>query len=473
MSQVDVGTTRSGRIRRALPFGSQFSPKQVDLAEVLEIANRNPGNADAFTEDVRARFFSAHAGGDLHQQREMAKNVRLALRDYGLLGENDALTDVGRDLLGRRANLEDLYSAFARHILLRLRGLEFVNTVRDMRAAGEQITLPLLHKRLAERGLYFSSTGTHASSLRGWLSMVGIMASGRDYVVDEQRLSQVIGLDTAAADKIEELTVEQQAFLEALANLPQDAYLGYIRASDVVDYAEALYGIEFPKKAIVSQVLTPLEAAGFIEARKTTAGRGAKSTEIRPTDRLGRDYITPVVEALAASAGPAVRRVTRLSLRQILQDLAAADRHVKGLGLEALAVFLFRLLDMEFVRWRLRGRDTGGAEVDVIVEGARLVFSRWQIQCKNTGRVVLDDVAKEVGLAFSLKSNVIVVVSTGTITRDATEYARTIMQDSNLNVVLLDGTHLRQLIDRPTKIVDFLNEQARQTMALKRLPGNA
>ncbi len=60
-------------------------------------------------------------------------------------------------------------------------------------------------------------------------------------------------------------------------------------------------------------------------------------------------------------------------------------------------------------------KKTGGFEVDVIVEGARLVFSRWQIQCKNTpdGKVSLEDIAKEVGLSIQIKSNVILVVRTG------------------------------------------------------------
>ena len=120
-----------------------------------------------------------------------------------------------------------------------------------------------------------------------------------------------------------------------------------------------------------------------------------------------------------------------------------------GLALEALAFKLMRLLDMTYVATRLRGAATGGAEVDLIFESARLVFSRWQIQCKNTPRVSLDDVAKEVGLTHFLKSNVIVVATTGEIGSEARRYADRIMVDSNLCMVLVNGQDLNLMdVDR-------------------------
>lgn len=51
----------------------------------------------------------------------------------------------------------------------------------------------------------------------------------------------------------------------------------------------------------------------------------------------------------------------------------------KGKALEALAFYFMRILGLEFKFWRKRGKKTGGFEVDIIVEGARLAFSRWQI----------------------------------------------------------------------------------------------
>jgi site-specific DNA-methyltransferase (cytosine-N4-specific) len=137
------------------------------------------------------------------------------------------------------------------------------------------------------------------------------------------------------------------------------------------------------------------------------------------------------------------------------------------LALEALAFKLMRLIDLDYVATRLRGTATGGAEVDVIFESSRLVFSRWQIQCKNTDRVSLDDVAKEVGLTHLLKSNVIVIVSTGEIGPEARKYANKVMADSNLCVVMVNGSDVRQIEANPATIVDVFNREAKHAMKIK------
>ena len=128
-----------------------------------------------------------------------------------------------------------------------------------------------------------------------------------------------------------------------------------------------------------------------------------------------------------------------------------------------------RILDMTYVSTRLRANQTGGAEVDLIFESTRLVFSRWQVQCKNTSRVSLDDVAKEVGLTHFLKSNVVVVVTTGEIGSEARRFANRIMADSNLAVVLLSGGDLTAISERPTAILRALDREARHAMNLKKL----
>ena len=128
-----------------------------------------------------------------------------------------------------------------------------------------------------------------------------------------------------------------------------------------------------------------------------------------------------------------------------------------------------RIIDLDYVATRLRGNATGGAEVDLIFESARLMFSRWQVQCKNTASVSLDDVAKEVGLTHFLKSNAIVMVSTGSIGGEARRYANKIMADSNLCIVMVDGNDLSQIESRPASIVDVFIREARHAMDLKKL----
>jgi site-specific DNA-methyltransferase (cytosine-N4-specific) len=145
---------------------------------------------------------------------------------------------------------------------------------------------------------------------------------------------------------------------------------------------------------------------------------------VQPTQKLQKEILTPLLEQLEKQTSSDLRPLLRKSMHDILADLKAAETHTRGLALEALAFKLMRLLDMDYVATRLRGSATGGAEVDLIFQSARLVFSRWQVQCKNTARVNLEDVAKEVGLTHLLKSNVIVVVSTGEIGASARGYGK-------------------------------------------------
>jgi hypothetical protein len=128
-----------------------------------------------------------------------------------------------------------------------------------------------------------------------------------------------------------------------------------------------------------------------------------------------------------------------------------------------------RLIDLKYVGTRLRGIATGGAEVDLIFEGIRLLFSRWQIQCKNTKAVSLDDVAKEVGLTFQLKSNVVMVVSTGIVGLEARKYANHVMNTSNLDIVLVDRADLETLVNRPYEMATMLEREAKRAMKIKEL----
>ena len=162
---------------------------------------------------------------------------------------------------------------------------------------------------------------------------------------------------------------------------------------------------------------------GRIETTKTGNGNGAQTILVAPTQKLVNEIVEPMLKRLASQADPRVVALLRQPLGRILSDLDSSDRHVAGLALEALAFKLMRLLDMDYIATRLRAAQTGGAEVDLVFQSTRLVFTRWQIQCKNAARMSIDDVAREVGLTHLLKSNAVVVVTTGTVEAEARRYA--------------------------------------------------
>jgi site-specific DNA-methyltransferase (cytosine-N4-specific) len=242
-------------------------------------------------------------------------------------------------------------------------------------------------------------------------------------------------------------------------------------SNDIEKLASAVFGIRFNEKNLPKQVLYPLENAGYITLTRGTKkpGRGAKPFIVTPTEKLLKDVISPLIAQLEKQTHSDLRKMLRKPLNDILGDLNSSDKYIRGLSLEALAFKLMRLLDMTYVATRLRGTATGGVEVDVLFQSSRLVFSRWQVQCKNTSRVILDDVAKEVGITHFLKSNVIIIVTTGTIGPEARKYANKIMSDSNLCIVMVDGSDIDLIVENPVSIVDIFNREAKQAMSLKHI----
>ncbi len=386
--------------RSDLPFGSEFSPSQVDLRTLLDLALEHEGDAKALQAAIQARYFSAHSLGNESNQKKLAMNCRLGMKAYGLIDEDANLTIFGRDLYSCKGDEAKLYGVLGRHILLKLKGMALVQCIRDMTVAGEAVNLTSLRQSLADRGIHYPPGGKHPSMMRLWLERAGVFIGSR-WQIDDLKLRAVLGVNPGDFGVLGHFTNEQRAFLLALANSgsndPQPA-------NEIAKLAAATYGVKFPEKSLPKLVLNALVDAGYITATKTTGGRGAKPFLITPTDKLAADVITPLLDQLKDQTDPKLLDLLRKPLPEIVIEIASEDRHVGGLALEALAFKLMRLLDMGYVATRLRAQATGGAEVDLVFESARLVFSRWQVQCKNTDRVSLDDVAKEVGLTHFLKS---------------------------------------------------------------------
>jgi hypothetical protein len=453
-----------------LPFGSEFSPSQIQLPELLGLIALHEGNGQALEAAILARYFTGHGqAGDeaanAYNRKKLANNCKLGLIAYQIITREAHLTEFGQVLFALRQDEPSLYDALAKHILLNLHGMNMVQCILDMTAAGEEVSLTTLREGLAARGIHYPPGGKHPSMMRLWLAKAGIFVGTR-WQVDEIRLQAVLGIRPEQFEVLAELTAEQRAFVRALANTgvmtPQPA-------NEIAHLAAATYGVKFPEKSLPKLVLDALVNAGYIEVEKTTSGRGAKPFLVTPTPLLVADIIEPLLDQLATQTDPKLRRLLKKSLADILDEVRSDDRYVAGLALEALAFKLMRLVDMEYLATRLRGTATGGAEVDLIFQSTRLVYSRWQIQCKNTARVALDDVAKEVGLTSFLKSNAIVMVSTGDIGNEARRYANSIMSTTNLAIVMLDGNDLQRIMAHPASIVDAFEREAQSAMRLKKL----
>jgi site-specific DNA-methyltransferase (cytosine-N4-specific) len=448
-----------------LPFGSEFSPNQIDLSTVLEIIARHPSDKNGFENSLKNVFFKENRTSERNKQK-LAMNLRLSLKAYQIIDDDIHFTDFGENLYQLRKDSESLHEVLAKHILLNLHGLTLVQCVQDMVVSGEKVDLLQLRQWLQERGIHFPRGGKHPSMMRLWLEKAGVFT--KRWIIDEAKLMKLAGISQNELDVLAQLTMEQKAFIKALVNQGEK---DVSFSNDIEKLASATYGVKFNEKMLPKTVLYPLRDAGYITLERGTKfpGRGAKPFLVFPTEKLKKEIIIPVFEQLEQQVQADLRPLLRKPFEDILKELDDENIHIRGLALEALAFKLMRIIDLDYVATRLRGNVTGGAEVDLIFESCRLVFSRWQIQCKNTSSLRLDDVAKEVGLTHMLKSNVIVMVSTGEVGASARNYANKVMADSNIAIVMIDHADIINIVDNPPLIIQALNREAKHAMQLKKL----
>lgn len=64
-----MGGYRATVERSDLPFGSEFSPSQIDLAHALELAKEHSGNAKALEKAILETYFSKNKTGDYNKNK--------------------------------------------------------------------------------------------------------------------------------------------------------------------------------------------------------------------------------------------------------------------------------------------------------------------------------------------------------------------------------------------------------------------
>ncbi|MGG3885939.1 restriction endonuclease [Brevibacillus panacihumi] len=438
--------------RSDIPMASEFSPEQVNLKEVLEIANACNGDKVKFDNVIHTKVFPKSTF-------KTSQNCRLSMTRYLIIDDTTKLTAFGQSLFDVRNDEKELYSRLAKHILENLNGYILVNTVREMQKGKEKITLPTVAKKLREKGIHVKDTATHHGKMRQWLEKANIF-SGWD--INEVELENLTGTTKEDLEALKDLTKKQRAFIHSLW------VLGSGEAKDIAMHASMTKQIEFNEKALSTEIVTPLEKKGFISVTK----KASRSTFITPTALMEKEIMLPLLESLLKEVSSDLHRFLEKPLDEVLQDVDSTDTHIKGLALEALAIRLMNSINLKYVETRMRNATTGGAEVDLIFESnaaQQLFFSRWQVQCKNTKNVSLEDVAKEVGLTFHLKSNVIVIITTGKIGQAARDYSKGVMANSNLVLILIDGSDLQKLKNDLGFMRYILERETRTASSIKDL----
>lgn len=452
----------------------QFSPEQINLRRVLELAEEHDGDRFRLVEAIRVEFFATKAERRLdpdermEQQQTLAYNATLGMRSYGLIDrKTNRLTDLGKELLAIPDDAE-LARAFARHILRDLHGLEVLEAIRAIQDRFETPTKETIVAELATRGFKLPRATTYHLTLIAWLRQAGVVGTGYD--IDDDVVEAIAGASLATRDEWASLTRQQRALLQTLRRLADFSGTEPQPAKVVLDHAETEHGRIFPDAQLRRDVYRPLEERGWVTLTLASKGRGGKSGTIAPTTKLLEIDLETLPSEGDLGIPADLRPKLNTPLATIEADLKSSNTHVKGIALELLALRVARDATLVPLRFRLRAaKTTGGGEVDLIAEGVHLHFSRWLFQCKNTAVVRLHDLAKEIGMAVLLRAHVVVLVTTGRFAQSVITYANEIADTQHLQVVLIDkDTLARYRRGGPAALMDFLHGRAEATMRLKR-----
>lgn len=457
------------RSASAIPVGTQFTPDVIDLRAFLDAICTQSGKSD-----LEAVIWKAPVRIKPREQPPTKRLRSLPLEaavQYGLLTKQYEATPLAHELRGLSDN--EIFRAFARHIMLRLGGLRVVEAAQQMKLDGLGVTGDTLAGYLTDQGFNVGVHNTQINSLRLWLERAGVFRRRR-FDVDDFGKAEILGLDDAGIAALVEVGSDPdlREFTLALCRIRPE---GRIAAADVRAAAEASCNRRLDRGNTVKTFLKPLHRLGLIDF-ETGGTASGKTSVLWTTDKFDTDILVPFLEHTVKDLDAALTDYYRRGRSQVYADLDAAvssdDTFVKGQALEAFAIFVMRLLGLRFVKWRKQSlRESGGAEIDAVMAGVMgFVPTRWQVQCKNKpgGTVRLDDVAKEVSLLPMTKATHILVLANARYTQPAIDYASAVMRDSPVTIFLLNAADFERVRANPAALPVILRAKAESISRLGR-----
>jgi hypothetical protein len=391
--------------------------------------------------------------------------------NYGLLETLDnplILSGLAREI----CEATDPLGVFAAHMLTECHGLELVHLAQAVRRRDGVATNSAVLDELRACGYQTSTGTTDHTKMRQWLEAAGVVKFDRTggWVVNSTRLDELVGVQDGDVVLWGSLTPPQQAVVTIL----RMREFGNRTPIPVRELLELLrqHGVEFNEKQVAGQVTRPLVERGLIRhIIERAGGQGSKSGTVELTPK-GKHLQIELIGGLELGVVPADLQVgLHKRTREILDELYSANKGVKGTALELLALRMSADLGLIPADMRLRSSQTGGAEVDLVAEGAHLHFSRWLIQCKNTpsGTVDLGVLAKELGMATLLRAHVVVIVTTGSFATTVRAFARQAAESTAVQVVLIDAKTLKRYRDSGVGgLRQELHHFAREALVRKR-----
>lgn len=439
-----------------MPYGAEFSPDKIKIKDVLQSAFKHEGQpSEKFIADIAEKYYK--------KNQAMAANCKNSMVSYEILesGGGVNLSPFGKELFALSKD-EEIYDAMAKRILTYLSGLMLIEAIRTITQGGKTPTLESVTETLNLMGCEeLSKTNKHVSTMKKWLEKAKVL---NGWNIKEEKLENLTGMKNEDVEVLRGLNHAQACFVKALCNTGLDEYQN---ATKIRNLAKTSFNVDFPAKNFAAAIIKPLEEKKLIVKKATTGTHGGNASEVKLVGSVKTEVLAPILNQIEIIAGKEVIQYCQKSLEILRKEIDSSDTHVKGLALEAFAIKMMQIIDLDFMGTRVKGSETGGAEVDVLFDTTRLNYSRWQVQCKNTPKVSIDQVAKEVGLSHVLKTNVIVILTTGKATATAKEYAATIMREMNLCIIFIEAEDIVEILSSPASIVDVLNRESKKSKQIK------
>lgn len=453
-----------------LPSFNDFSPEILkgDLRPCLQAIIDGKGDDKRVFSIWATAYFSGV------QNKRSTANIPATLRSTGLTtGKRPLeLSDVGMSILSAKSAAEAAKS-FCAHILSKRNGKILIESLSAMRQRKATITKSSLKDELKAHGITgLANNTTDHSTLKNWLIFSGLVS--KDGAPNDLAIKAILGISSSEIDDFKSLSLGQQVFLHLLRK-EHVTGIPPFPVTDLLHRCMEGHPHLFDDAQFAKQIRQPLEARGWVETIGLATGvHGGRSGKISGKQKLLDIPLSELIPDFDQVIPADLRTKLNTPLDVLSTDLFGANTHKAGLALELLALRIIMDLGLEPRGFRLRSAQTAYAEVDLIAEGAHLLFSRWTFQCKRYGKetktkLALGDVAKEVGIAIFAKAHVIVMVTTSDFTQDAKNYALEVTRSNHLQFVFVNG----KVIDEYLKVgKDALwrhfKSNAADVMAIKR-----
>src|SRR5262249_39791308 len=114
-----------------VPYTQQFTPDQTPLRRLIAVVRQHQGDRNKLRAAIGAAFFKKKA-----TPPKLAGNTLIALKTYDIIDGKGGLTPFGQSLAAVSADA-DAHRLLAQQILLKLDGIPIVETLRELKSAGQ------------------------------------------------------------------------------------------------------------------------------------------------------------------------------------------------------------------------------------------------------------------------------------------------------------------------------------------------